>query len=139
MKLTGPVTMPFRRYIPDISATEREKILEGVRSAKKRLVEEMERLGLSPYAGAIPASRAIRADLATIKITLEELKRKDWVDLGCAPEAEGDLRVTFSGLQGIITEITGHDMSQWDSKDPGNEEDKRGGRHNLPERGEDSG
>lgn len=129
----------FCHYIPDIPAPERERLEEGIRSLRERLREKMEMLGVSSHTGAVPSSRAIRTDLATIDITLEELKRKDWTDLGWTPEAAGDLRSVFTGLQDVVGNLLETTGPSGCRSPPGNEWDKREGRHTLPERGEENG
>jgi len=135
----SPRNRAFYQYIPDIPAKERERLKEGVQSLRDRLVEEMDRVGLSPHAGALPASQAVRADLATIAITLEELMRKDWTDLGWTPEAAGTLRSVFSGLQEMVGDLLNTKESSGCRSHPGNEWDKHGGRHTLSKREEQNG
>ncbi|MDH7510077.1 MAG: hypothetical protein QHH04_03425 [Methanolinea sp.] len=135
----SPRNRAFCHYIPDIPAAERERLEEGIRALRERLVEETGRLGISSRAGAVPVSRAVRADLATISITLEELTRKDWADLGWTPEAAGDLRSVLSGLQEMVGDLLDSTGSSGCRIQPGNEWDKRKGRHTFPERGEENG
>ncbi len=97
----------FLHYIPDIPAPEREELAERVCAFRERLRHEMGSLGISPHAGAVPASRVVRADLTTIEITLEELKRKDWADLGLSRDAAEDLCSAFSVMQEMVAEMAG--------------------------------
>ncbi|HPC55852.1 MAG TPA: hypothetical protein P5029_07250 [Methanolinea sp.] len=135
----SPRNRAFCHCIPDIPAAERERLEEGIRALRERLKGEMDRLGISSHAGAVPASRAVRADLATIAITLEELTRKDWTDLGWTQEGAGDLRSVFAGLQEMVGDLLDTAGSSGCRSPPGNEWDKRGGRHTLHERGEENG
>lgn len=87
----------FRHYVPDIPAASRERLRGGVRALRERLAEEVDRLGIPPDTGAVPTSRAVRANLTTVEITLEELSRRDWGDLGWPPaETDGLLRAVAS-------------------------------------------
>ncbi|MDI9633505.1 MAG: hypothetical protein QFX32_05535 [Methanolinea sp.] len=123
----------FRHYVPDIPAASRERLCLGVRALRERLAEEVDRLGIPPDTGAVPTSRAVRANLAAVEITLEELSRRDWGDLGWPPsETEGLLRAV------ALLREEARALSTSLPRD-GDEGDKSGGDKPPPEREEDDG
>lgn len=97
----------FPRTIPDIPGERRQMIREAIPPIRHRLVQVLDDLAVRRTQKAIPASRAIRTNLTTIEITLEELKRKEW---GKPDRSAGDgeeMKNMIDGLCDMVSVLEG--------------------------------
>lgn len=100
-----PEGSAFPRTFPDIPEDRRILIREAIPPIRNRLVQVLDDLAVERDQKAIPASRAIRANLAMIDITLEELKRKEWGSPG-SPATDGDeMKNIIDGLRKMVSAL----------------------------------
>mgnify|MGYP000915268469 CR=1 FL=1 len=113
-----PEGSAFPRTFPDIPEDRRLLIRQAIPPIRNRLVQVLDDLGVRRDHKAIPASRAIRANLAMIDITLEELKRNEWGSPG-SPAADGEeMKKIIDGLREMISALGTRVDAAMDSDGP---------------------
>jgi hypothetical protein len=101
----SPVGSAFPLNVPDIPAERRQVIRGGIPPIRNRLVQVMDDLAIQRNQKAIPVSRTIRANLTTIDITLEELKRKEWGTTGSPAGTADEMRNSIEGLREMVSSL----------------------------------
>lgn len=104
----SPVGSAFPRNIPDIPLEKRQAIREAIPPIRHQLVQVLDSLAIQRKQKAIPVSRTIRTNLATIDITLEELKRKEWGIAGDPCGNTDEIRNIIERLREMVSSLEQH-------------------------------
>lgn len=92
----------FPRDIPDINPAQARTIENYIARIRAQLIRVMDGQGILPEGPTIPATRSIRTVLASIDISIEELKPKYMRGYGDVPE---DLATELNGIAGELQSL----------------------------------
>jgi hypothetical protein len=95
----------FPRYAPDVSPVRRRKMEASISRIRGELIRVVEKQGIASDP-PILASRAIRAAISAIDISVEELKPRYMGGYGELPEAAAaELNSIAGGLQSLVAQL----------------------------------